>query len=173
MGLSWLAQPAKFMAALADSKNFNITSNLEELLTFTTDAIALLDHSNQSFSQHLRDLIRPCLKEEYDALCLPHIPITGKLFGDELQSQLNSIKVSLATLRPVLLVAAFTRNLAITTGQREKKQHYSQKKQWEKKKQELQTVHWTVYLTMPGRYRLFCIAYPCSCKLFYSESRLL
>ena len=60
------------------------------------------------------------MKEEYEALCLPHIPITGKLFGDELQSQLNSIKVSLATLRPVLLVAAFTRNLAITTGQREK-----------------------------------------------------
>ena len=108
------------MAALADSKILNITSNLDELLTFTTDAIALLGHSNQSFSQHLRDLIRPCLKEEYDALCLPHIPITGKLFGDELQSQLNSIKVSLATLRPVLLVAAFTRNLAITTGQREK-----------------------------------------------------
>ena len=77
---------SKIMAALADSKNFNITSNLEELLTSTTDGIALLGHSNQSFSQYLRDLIRPCLNKEYSALCLPHIPITAKLVGDELQS---------------------------------------------------------------------------------------
>ena len=109
---------SKIMAALADSKNSNITSNLEELLTFTTDAIALLGDINQSFSQHRRDLIRPCLNKEYSALCLPHTPITGKLFGDELQSQVNSIKASdkIRNLRPVLLVAAFTRNLAITTG---------------------------------------------------------
>ena len=40
----------KIMVALADSKNSNITSNLEELLTFNTDATALLSHSNKSFS---------------------------------------------------------------------------------------------------------------------------
>ena len=56
------------MATLADSKNSNITSNLEELLTFSTDAIALLGHSNQSLSQHRRDLIRPRLNKEYSAL---------------------------------------------------------------------------------------------------------
>ena len=38
---------SKIMAALADSKNSSMTSNLEELLTFTTDAIALLGHINQ------------------------------------------------------------------------------------------------------------------------------
>ena len=39
------------MAALADSKNSNVTSNLEELLTFNTDTIALLGQSNLSLSQ--------------------------------------------------------------------------------------------------------------------------
>ena len=85
---------SKIMATLADSKNSNITSNLEELLTFSTDAIALFGQSNQNLSQHCCDLIRPSLNKEYSALRLPHIPITGKLFGDELQSQLNSIKAS-------------------------------------------------------------------------------
>ena len=40
----------KIMAALADLKSSNITSNLEELLTFNTDAIALLGHSSQTLS---------------------------------------------------------------------------------------------------------------------------
>ena len=85
---------SKIMATFADSKNSNITSNLEELLTFSTDAIALLGRSNQNLSQHHRDLIRPSLNKEYSAMSLPHIPITKKFFGDELQSQLNSIKAS-------------------------------------------------------------------------------
>ena len=81
---------SKIMATLADSKKSNITSDLEELLTFSTDAIPPLAHSNQNLSQHRHDLIRPSLNKEYSAMCSPHIPITGKLFGDELQSQLNS-----------------------------------------------------------------------------------
>lgn len=38
---------SKIMTTLAESKNSNITSNLEELLTFSTDAIALLGHSTR------------------------------------------------------------------------------------------------------------------------------
>ena len=46
---------SKIMATLADSKNSNITSNLEELLTFSTDPIALFGQSNQNLSQHCCD----------------------------------------------------------------------------------------------------------------------
>ena len=58
-------------------------SNLEELLDFSTGAIALLGHSNQSLFQQYPDLMRPFLNKEYSALCSSHMPITGKLFGDE------------------------------------------------------------------------------------------
>ena len=86
------------MAALADSKNSNINSNLEELLTFNKDAIALLGHSYRSLSQHCHDLI--------SALCSPQIPITRKIFGDELQSQLRNIK----TLHKISNLAAGASN---------------------------------------------------------------
>ena len=126
---------SKIMAALTDSKNSNSTSNLEELLTFNTDAVALLGHSNQSLSQHHRDLIRPCLNKEYSALCSPHIPITGKLYGDELQSQLNSIKASNKISNPAAGASSQcfhkkpghnNKNGEPFLGQR-KKNHYSQK----------------------------------------------
>jgi len=77
-------------------------------------------------------------------LCSPHIPITGKLFGDELQCQLNSIKAS----NKISNLAAGTssrrfhdkpgnnnKNGKSFLGQRGKKPHYNQKKQWGKKKQ--------------------------------------
>ena len=89
------------------------------------------------------DLIKPCLNKEYSALSSPHIP-TGKLFGDELQSQLNSIKASNKISN--LAAGASSRRFQDKPGnnnkygkpflgQRGKKPHYSQKKQWEKKKQ--------------------------------------
>ena len=86
---------SKIIATLADSKNSNITSILEELQAFSTGAIALLAHSDQSLFQHRCDLIRPCLDKAYSAMCSAHIPISRKLFEDELQSQLNSIKASI------------------------------------------------------------------------------
>jgi len=68
---------SKIMATLADSKNSNITSNMEVLLTFNTDAITVLGHSNQSLFQKCRDLIMPCLYKEYSALCLPTFQSLG------------------------------------------------------------------------------------------------
>ena len=94
VGANLTGSVSRIMAVLADLKNTNVTSNLEELLTFNTDATALLGHSNMSLSQHCCDLIRPCLNKDYSTLCSSHVPITGKLFGYELQSQLNSIKAS-------------------------------------------------------------------------------
>lgn len=113
-------------------------------MTFSTDAIAPLCHSIQNLSQHRRDLIRPYLNKEYSALCLPHIPITGKLFGDELQPQLDSIKAS----NKISNIAAGGSRRRLHgkpgnnfrtgkpfLGKKKKKPCYSRKRQWEKKKQ--------------------------------------
>jgi hypothetical protein len=71
-----------------------VSGDMEELLKLNTDALALIGHSNQDLSQHRRDANRPHVNKQYASLCAPRVPITGKLFGDELQSQLNNIKVS-------------------------------------------------------------------------------
>ena len=164
---------SKIMATLAESKNSNITSNLEELLTFSTDAIELLGHSNQSLSQHRRDLIRPCLNKEYSALCSPHIPITGKLFGDELQSLLNSVKASnkIGNLAAGVSSRRFhdkpgnnNKSGKPSLGQRGKKPHYARKNSGRKRSSDCKL--FTERFVWPGRYRQFCNSYPCSSHYF-------
>ena len=81
------ANPDKFPPAA-------LTEQLGNLVTFNTDAIALLDHVNMEMSYRRRDAIKPNLNTEYSALCGSQVPVTGLLFGDELQSQLNSIKAT-------------------------------------------------------------------------------
>lgn len=76
--------------------------------------------------------------------CFRLIQITGKLFGDELQSQLNSIEASNKISN--LATGGSSRRLHDKPGnnfrtgkpflgQKGMKPYYSQKKQWEKKKQ--------------------------------------
>ena len=55
---------SKTVATLAHSKNSKINPNLEKLLTFSNGDIALLSYSNQSLSQHRRNLIRSFLNKE-------------------------------------------------------------------------------------------------------------
>ena len=81
------ANPDKFPPAA-------LTEQLGNLVTFNTDAIALLDHVNMEMSYRRRDAIKPNLNTEYSALCGSQVPVTGLLFGDELQTQLNSIKAT-------------------------------------------------------------------------------
>ena len=100
---------SKIIATLADSKNSNITSTLEEHLTFSTDAIALLFHSNQSLLQDRRDLIRPCLNKA----CV-HVTFQS-LRNSSTNSTVSRLQTKLATLQPVVLAATFTTNLAITS----------------------------------------------------------
>ena len=54
----------------------------------------LLGHVNIELSYRRRDAIKPNLNNEYSSLCGSQVPITGLLFGDELQSQLNNIKAT-------------------------------------------------------------------------------
>lgn len=68
--------------------------DLDEMVSFHTDALALLGHSQYELSLKRREAIRPSLKKEYAALCSPNVPVTSLLFGDDLQQQLNNIKAS-------------------------------------------------------------------------------
>ena len=71
-----------------------LTEKLGKLVTYNADALALLGHVNIELSYRRRDAIKPNLNNEYSSLCGSQVPITGLLFGDELQSQLNNIKAS-------------------------------------------------------------------------------
>ena len=69
-----------------------LTEKLEELVTQNAGALALLGHGNIELSYRRRDAIKPNLNNEYSSLCGSQVPITGLLFGDELQSPPNNIK---------------------------------------------------------------------------------
>ena len=71
-----------------------LTEKLGKLVTYNADALALLGHVNIELSYRRRDAMKPNLNNEYSSLCGSQVPITGLLFGDELQSQLNNIKVT-------------------------------------------------------------------------------
>ena len=71
-----------------------LTETLGKLVTYNADALALLGHVNIDLSYRRRDAIKPHLNNEYSSLCGSQAPITGLLFGDELQSQLNNIKAT-------------------------------------------------------------------------------
>lgn len=71
-----------------------LTEKLGELVTHNADALALLGRVNIELSYHQRNAIKSNLNNEYSSLCGSQVPITGLLFGDELQSQLNNIKAT-------------------------------------------------------------------------------
>ena len=68
--------------------------DLDEMVGFYTDALALLGHSQYELSLKRREAMRPSLKREHASLCSPNVPVTSLLFGDDLQQQLNNIKAS-------------------------------------------------------------------------------
>ena len=63
-----------------------LTEKLGSLVTYNADALALLGHVNIELSYRRRYAIKPSLNNEYSSLCSSQVPITGLLFGDELQS---------------------------------------------------------------------------------------
>ena len=70
------------------------SSEIKALITFNTDAMALLGHASCDLSQRGRETLKPHLNKEYATLCASHVPITSFLFGDDLQAQLNSIRAT-------------------------------------------------------------------------------
>ena len=69
-------------------------TNLDEMVGFHTDALALLGYTQYKLSLKRREAIRPSLKKEYAALCSQNVPVTSLLFGNDLQRQLNNIEAS-------------------------------------------------------------------------------
>ena len=76
------------------SVELSLTEKLGKLVTYDADALALLGRVNIELSYRCRNVIKPNLNNEYSSLCGSQVPITGLLFGDELQSQLNNIKAT-------------------------------------------------------------------------------
>lgn len=50
--------------------------DIDEMVSFHTDALALLRHSQYELLLKRREPIRPSLKREYAALCSPNVPVT-------------------------------------------------------------------------------------------------
>ena len=67
---------------------------LGKLVTYNTDALAMLAHIHIELLNRRRELIKPNLNKEYVSLCSPQTPITELLFGDDLQAQMASIKAA-------------------------------------------------------------------------------
>ena len=64
--------------------------DLNKMVSFHTDALALLGHSQHELSLKRREAIKPSLKKEYAALCSTNVPVTSLLFGDDLQQGSSS-----------------------------------------------------------------------------------
>ena len=52
------------------------SSEIEALITFNTDAMALLGHALCDLSQRRRETLKPHLNKEYATFCASHVPIT-------------------------------------------------------------------------------------------------
>ena len=61
----------------------------KEMLTSLTHAVVLSLSANRQFNLSRRELLRPHLNKNYQALCNPLVIITTNLFGDDLNKQVD------------------------------------------------------------------------------------
>ena len=85
-----LARSTDKLSSLAQAEM--TSSEIKALITFNTDAMALLGHASCDLSQRRRETLKPHLNKEYATLCASDVPITSSLFGGNLQAQLTSIR---------------------------------------------------------------------------------
>lgn len=57
-----------------------------------TDGIALLGHATYDLSLRRRDILRPSINKDLQALCNQQTPVTDLLFGNDIQNSLKTIK---------------------------------------------------------------------------------
>ena len=82
------------MRAKPTTSEAELKQQLGDLVTYNTDALAMLGHIHVELITRRRDLIKPNLNKVYYPLCSSQTPITEQLFGDDLQGRLASIKAS-------------------------------------------------------------------------------
>ena len=75
---------------MKNSKQPKSDSDIQKLINFNTDAVALLGHAHVDPSHRRRESIN----KDYASLCASHVPVTALLFGNDLQTQLNNIRAS-------------------------------------------------------------------------------
>ena len=63
----------------------------KEMLTMLTHAVVLSLSANRQLNLSRRELVRPHLNKNYQALCNPAVPITTNLFGDDLNKQVDDL----------------------------------------------------------------------------------
>ena len=66
--------------------------DVQGLVTKGCDSLALFGYANQELSQKRREVMRPALKKEYAALVSRSVPVTSKLFGDDLMKTIRDLK---------------------------------------------------------------------------------
>ena len=88
----------RHLAILSDQllnfSNMLGSTNLNELLNYCSDTIALICSANREINLKRREHIKPDLHFDYKLLCSQHVPITQFLFGDNLQGDLKEIKAT-------------------------------------------------------------------------------
>ena len=70
-------------------------SNLSELINLASDSMALISSANRELNMKRQETIKPTLQPDYKPLCSTQVPITSKLFGENLQSDMVKIKNTL------------------------------------------------------------------------------
>lgn len=97
-------------AKQTNSSDAELKQRLGELVTYNTDALAMLGHTHMELLSRRRELIKPNLNKEYSSLCSPQTPVTELLFGDDLQSRMASIKTANKISQSTISSAKFNSN---------------------------------------------------------------
>ena len=71
----------------------------DEVKSSISDAITLFGQAQFSISLRRRYMIRPFLKKKYSSLCSIQTPITGQLFGDDLNKEIKKCDTSVSVAR--------------------------------------------------------------------------
>ena len=81
------------LSVLADSYlGQNSPSEVKDIVTTLTDSMALLGHAHVQLSYRRRDAMVPALKGVYSGLSSTEVPITDKLFGDDIVKTMAEVK---------------------------------------------------------------------------------
>jgi hypothetical protein len=78
--------------AILKARKEDKTPDFKDILTQTTDSMALIGHTVLELSLKRREAMKPALKREYATLCATDLPITDNLFGDDLSKTLKDIR---------------------------------------------------------------------------------